>query len=712
MQDLAPHFPTRTEFRAGLALFLVCLGFHLWAMTVGWESKNLPGVEFRQAQTALSAYFIKQEGNFSPAYPTPVLGKPWSIPMEFPLYQWTVARISDLTGLGIAKAGRLTSMAGFYLLVPAVYLLLDRWRVAPARRWLALALFVTCPLYIFYARAVLIETMALMFAVWFWVAFERAVAGRHCGWLVVAAVTGSGAGLVKVTTFLVFLVPAALWCARRLGSSRANSDRTRDLAWMSAAVVLPFAATLWWLHFSDATKALNPLADFLDSANLRTFNLGTTAMRLSPDLWARKWRIISEELTWLPAVGVCFVLWLAVSRRRWVEVALCTGVFLLPLAVFPLLYALHDYYFLANTVMLSLALALGVVAIVETLDRPGFGHALVLAIAVVQAGFYFAHYYPVQAGVSPGGDGLTDSLRVLTQPDEIVVVAGQDWNSMIPYYAQRRALMVRYDAEQDARRLDAAFRELAGEKFGALVVAGPLAEHQKLIDRLVSLGFAAEPLYSWGPGTSVFLPRAHEKQGSLQLQENLFQGVHFSPGKEPATERFAGQWREISGLTAAQRLAFQAIQPQPVRFYTQYGLRITNSPGKISFNAHPVTCLVFRLPAGHHSLRATVEFNPAAYVSAVAAERTDGVQVVLWGPGKVNGRRALRTELIDPVNNPADRGIRALKADFTLDQPGEVELQFRPAPNHRDTRDWISLDRLVIDETAFSEGNAVPKSPD
>ena len=38
---------------------------------------------------------------FRLAYETPVLGKPWSIPMEFPLYQWTVVVVSDLTGIAL-----------------------------------------------------------------------------------------------------------------------------------------------------------------------------------------------------------------------------------------------------------------------------------------------------------------------------------------------------------------------------------------------------------------------------------------------------------------------------------------------------------------------------------------------------------------------------------------------------------------------------------
>jgi hypothetical protein len=103
--------------------------------------------------------------------------------------------------------------------LPAVFLLLARWRVPVGHRWLVLAVVLTCPFYIFYARAFLIETMALMFALWFWVAFERAVAGRSRAWLAVAAIAGIGAGLVKVTTFLLYLLPAGIWALHRLATA-------------------------------------------------------------------------------------------------------------------------------------------------------------------------------------------------------------------------------------------------------------------------------------------------------------------------------------------------------------------------------------------------------------------------------------------------------------------------------------------------------------
>src|SRR6478735_8608477 len=191
MESVGPRKHASSEARLAFAVFALCLAFHFWGVRVGWESRNLPGNEFRQAQTALSAYWIKAENNFSPAYPTPVLGKPWSIPMEFPLYQWTVVVTGKVTGWGLTKAGRAVSIACFYLCLPAVFLLLARWRVACGHRWLVLAMIVTCPLYIYYGRAFLIETMALMFGLWFWVGFERAVVERSRLWFAIAVVAGT-----------------------------------------------------------------------------------------------------------------------------------------------------------------------------------------------------------------------------------------------------------------------------------------------------------------------------------------------------------------------------------------------------------------------------------------------------------------------------------------------------------------------------------------
>src|SRR5258708_806650 len=64
---------------------------------------------FRQTQTAISVRAMLDGGPWL-AYETPVLGQPWSIPFEFPTYQWLVALTELATHLPIDQAGRVVSV--------------------------------------------------------------------------------------------------------------------------------------------------------------------------------------------------------------------------------------------------------------------------------------------------------------------------------------------------------------------------------------------------------------------------------------------------------------------------------------------------------------------------------------------------------------------------------------------------------------------------
>ncbi len=685
-----------------VAAFVICLAFHFWGVQVGWQSKNLPGVEYRQAQTALSAYWIKVENNFSLAYPTPVLGKPWSVPMEFPLYQWTVVAVGRATGLELLKAGRVVSQACFYLSLPAIFLLLARWTVTVRHRWLVLATVVTCPFYIFYSRAFLMETMALMFSLWFWVAFERAVAGRSKGWLALAILAGTGAGLVKVTTLLLYLLPAGGWAVARLWSSRKDAWKT-ELAWMAAAVAIPFAATLWWMRFADATKALNPLAGFLLSGNLQDFNWGTQETRFSPELWTLKARILGDSLTWLPAAGMCLLAALTACWRRWRGIVLCLALFAAPLVIFPVLYALHEYYFIANTMLLLLGMGLALVALAESRVPRWLIGLAVLTVTGGQAARYLVRYYPTQKMISHGGDGLSLSLSILTRPDEYFIITGQDWNSMTAFYAQRRALMLRRDAEDDPVRVQRALTELTGEKLGALVITGPWENRSWLVSQAVALGLEPKPLYIWRD-VAVFLPAGRRYESLAKLEEHVFPEVRYAPGVElppelmESTEKLDGRWFDLEKLRPSQRRYFRYMQPMPVRFYSRFGPGLDYSAPVPEFGVHPLTQLVFALPAGRHTLKGSVRLPPAAYQAGLPREdQTDGIEVTLARLGAGDTRQTLHTVLVDPRDVASDRQWVQLQWDFELAVPGEVELMIGPGPAGHDTRDWAALGPLVIE---------------
>ena len=689
---------SRTETILSVFLFALALSFHAWGMSVGWQSKNLPGVEYRQAQTALSAYFIKQEGDFSLAYPTPVLGKPWSVPMEFPLYQWTVVVVSRSTGLGLTKSGRAVSMACFYLTMPALFLLLGRWEVAAGRRWVVLALVVSCPFYVFYSRAFLIETMALMFSLWFWVAFEQTIRTRQLGWLALALLAGTAAGLVKVTTFLLYLLPLGASAVARLWRLRLAGAWRSDLRWMACALSLPLGASLWWIWYADLVKARNPMAGFLLSSNLRDFNLGTSATRVSPEIWAMWGRIVGGELTGLPVLLAGLVLVLACAGKRRAAALACVASFASALALFPVLYAYHDYYYTANAILLLLSIGLALVGLLEEPRYRLWGMAGAVLLTGAQAVRYLEHYYPIQREISLGGAALTDTLRALTRPEEILVVTGQDWNSMTPYYAQRRSLMLREEAEGDAGRIDTALRQLSGEKIGALVVTGQSwRNHLALVRHLVYLGLAPQPWLRSGDSW-IFLPQNRWDE-LVRYRKRLADPLVQWAVVPQAAGALGGSWHGLTDITPEQQQLFRTMRPSPVRFFSSFEPVVQPLDQELSFGAHPWTRLVFWLPRGRHTLRGAVWFNPGAYQAPSGQEQTDGVGISLLEniPG-VTEPKILQQLRLDPVRHPADREKVPMHFSFTLERDGEVELLIDPGPNGRDTRDWIWLrGPLVID---------------
>jgi hypothetical protein len=502
---------------------------------------------------------------------------------------------------------------------------------------------------------------------------------------------------VKVTTFMLYLLPAGIWALARLWAARKQGWKT-ELAWMAAAVVAPFGATLWWLNFADATKALNPLANFLTSSNLKEFNFGTMTILLSPEAWATKLRIVREELTWLPAILFCLALGLLVARGRWRSVAGCVLGFGSVLVIFPVLYEHHEYYYVANTLLLLVAMGLGLVALLESRVSRWVAVGAVVFVLGAQSGRYLTWYYPNQRLISPGGDGLTTSLRTLTNPGDVVVVLGQDWNSMTAYYAQRRAIMFRDDIARDAAKVEQALSDLGDEKIGALVIVGEPDGAQWLIDRAAARGLGAEPLYVWR-NARVFVPHARRPELLHSLLEHDFHEVALAPGVELPRASLAGEWFELAALHRWQRKPFVGFQPQPVRFFSSFGPAMDGSIGQPMYGAHPVTRLVFALPAGSHTLRSSLQMSIDTYrLDLPDGDSTDGVEVSLFRLGPGEERRQIATRHFDPRRNREDRGnMRPLEFKFTLATAGEVELFFGPGPAGKDTRDWIELGPLKIE---------------
>jgi len=691
--------PDAREWRLTGLFFLLLLVFHGWAMSVGWKQGNLPGNEFRQSQTAITALFIQRDADFSLTYPTPVMGQPWSVPMEFPLYQWTVVKLSNATGWGLIPAGRAVSALCFYGALAALFPLLGALQLAPSRRLIVMGLVLTSPLYIFYSRSFLIETMALMFSVWFLVAFGRMITAPTWGRLALVAALGVPAGLVKVTTYIVFLLPACLWTLlemRRQFAIAGPMGAARRGAWALGAIALPVLLTARWTRFADEVKHLNSSAGFLESDSLMNFNLGTVSNRFSALTLGSHWHNISANLASPLLLAAGLVLAVTVGRRWWRQIALCFGCYLASLAAFPTLYAWHDYYAVANGLLLLAALGIASSSLLDLRPR-WLPWVLLLGLHAAQVWTYQQRYFGMQHGPIHGGNDMTQTIERATNPGEMIIVSGYDWDSSVPFYSGRRALMIRNGMERDSDYMDRAFKAQAGGRVALLVVRNTEQPNTELL-RIGAQYFDLDPrpVFRWRDITAYAPKRLRArmantlrdalKYSEVRLDESM-QGEKWPPAdREVLTEDLMENGRDM----------FAECTPLPWKFYAQFGTYRTREDERAALFAHPVTRLWFKVPAGRHRMRVECAIEAAAYAGPVQ-DRTDGVEFLVERERADGTRERLGSLYLDPARVAADAGWHVLEVTGDFSATDNLVLSTGPGPAGSFARDWAVIGAVKIE---------------
>lgn len=691
--------------RLATVVFVLALGFHAWGISVGWKNINLPGHEFRQAQTGISAMFIQREGNFSLAYPTPVLGQPWSVPFEFPLYQWTVAVVSNTFHLPLVQAARAVSVACFYGFLVALALWLRRLGLSRTQRAVTLSLVLTCPLYIFYSRAFLIETMALMFGMWYLAALHESVARRSVAWLAVAALAGTGAGLVKVTTFIVCLVPAFGWCVWWLWQCRPQAgaaDRwslARMFGWLAAAHVVPFAATIAWVKYADAIKVLNPSGASLTSAGLAAFNFGY-GHHLDPAIWAAWYGKITETICSVEVLVVAFVLAGFAGRWRW-QACAALGLFVVAQLIFPVLYAAHSYYYVASAFALFVGLGFALSGLLDKRIPRGVPVAAWLIVLALQVRFFLGHQYDEQR-IPGNGGGLAAALQEFTDQERSLIIAGNDWSSILPYYAERRALMIRNDLTHRRDYLEQAFARMQDAQVAALVLIGPEQDNTGLLElALESFDLDPRPIITWahdGQTATVYLDRQLRPNARVIMNRRGFHEVTAVPPTGPEPNPFVGKPYSYAQLLPEFKKYFRGMNPRPSRFYSTFGpeLMDEDKPGHERYAAHPDTKLWFTLPAGSHRLQTDIEILENSWKGVPIPDASDGAEITADAVFPDGRRQRLHSRYLFPRLHPEDRGRQPIDWTFDLPAGAELELAVNPGPAANGARDWVTLGYLTI----------------
>ena len=688
--------PARRETWPLLGIFCAALLGHFYLTTANWNSAFMPGHEFRQTQTALVAYYIDQQDNFSLRYETPLFGKPWvALPLEVPLYEWAVVGLSRATGLPHFKSARSITLACFYLTLPALYLLLGRLGISRPRRLLGLALVLTCPVYIFYSRAFLIDSMELMASVWFLVGFVRTLDERRWVWLAGATVAGTVAALIKNTTFAVWLLPAAgytVWLLiRELRARTGWGPPLRIALWALGCIAGPLAALKWWLGFSDLIKAAHSSTYIFTAKNLSTGNFGLLdlAARLSRGTWevllARWHETIMPP--WL--IGLLLVTGLVGFRSTRGRVLLFAGLFVLSQSLFPFAFAYQDYYFYACSIYLMAAFSYVLYGALDS-GWPGWLRWLVVAVPLsAQVLTYWHGYRPEQIVVSKGGSGLTDALLDITPRGSVFVIAGNDWAGIVPYYSQHKALMIRNGLENDGAYLDRAFADLDDEDVAAVILMGEQRTNREFLRRAQAKFHLDDvPTFSH-PSGDVYFSRFYRTYVIAYLKKNNPYD-HVTVRPDVPVEMLINQLVDIT--PGAARTAFVGISPGPFRARFGYGFNRVWSEGNMVLSAHPDSDLWLHAPARATVINWDYGLHPTAYERD--GDKSNGVVFSINGETADGKKREVYRRLLDPARNPRDRGRQHEIIPYRP-RPGET-LIFSTRPNQDYAYDWAYWVRIVV----------------
>jgi 4-amino-4-deoxy-L-arabinose transferase-like glycosyltransferase len=435
----------------GLALLGLAIAIHLPTLNQSLVETQ----SFRQTTTAYPALLFHLQGIDLLRPQVPVFGPPFVLPIEFPLFQAAAAIVMNL-GVPADPAVRLTALACFVITAMLSWRLLVA--VAGEAAGLAgLAAFLFSPLGLLVSRMSLIEYMATAGGLAFVLGSLRWHETGKWGWYVAALIAGTIGLLVKSTTGAIYLVPVLV-----LGLSvlrRGQPPVARRSGYVLAMALLlgiPLLLGGIWTVYADGVRASNPnSAWFSSSGGLAGYYLGTLRQKLDPSTW---FTLIDEaqSLIFGGALWLWGLLALAAAMllaRRAFAVSLVLSATLGPL-IFTTQYLVpgQEYYMAAISPLV--AIAIGLAAGWAWRERHQLISKVVLISLVVgwavtlhlSQGYWGRQFAPVTGYDTQRILPTAQYVATNTQPDELVALAGQDWDPSIFYYARRKGLMIRGDS--------------------------------------------------------------------------------------------------------------------------------------------------------------------------------------------------------------------------------------------------------------------------
>lgn len=412
----------------------------LYFLYLSWDTLIIDHMGFRQTQTALTTFWISSSSIFE--FITPVFGYPWSIPLEYPIYQIIVSVLSDLSSLSLENSARLVSIFSFYLaLLPIQYLLKDGIR----DHLIFYVFYLSSPILLFFSHTFLIESFSFLLSVSVLASFILFLEKKSLQTAFFFIFIATLCGLQKITGLMSSLIGCGVYSLFILYNTHKQEIVKKVIA-LSIVFILSIILPVTWVIYTDESKLSSYITSFLTSDALSNWNLGTLSQRYDIYNFSKVFGfrlILLGGLVTLVARLIFYRLKPFHSNSVAIS-SLCVG-FFGPIVFFNL-YLVHDYYMVASIGFVGLGLYLLPDINEVRLGRRYLTNSFFLFLTLTINLSIFLYWYAPRINSIPESHNdmyaTAQIVKTKVKLDEVILTVGVDWDSTIPYYTQRYALML------------------------------------------------------------------------------------------------------------------------------------------------------------------------------------------------------------------------------------------------------------------------------
>lgn len=428
-----------TENRIGnisIFLFICAILFNVYSLSGNWNKKLDEPHVFRQTQTAISTYYLINE-KFTLNYITPVFGPPYTIPIEFPIYQFLVAGTNWVTPFTLDQTGRLVSIICLWCTLLIWYItLIKLLGIDNYAALFCISLALINPTLLFWQSTFLPETCNILFAslwLYFYLLWNKNPSQIK---YIFMLLLGGVAALMKITTFLNWAILGFFLIYLFEPSKYANKQKTLN----TIAFILPIILCLCWNQYTDYLKKTNVFGINLSSENhLFAWIVWWDYGRIDKTVWSG----IVEYSMFLFKIHLPLLLFY--KLKFWKLSVILLVVFWLGPFLFTRLYYHHEYYFVVGSIFLSTSLGLVIFSLSRSkhLYLSLFGCACVLLVIYFNIYKYNYYYKPKVVQINTAIPPIVNLIKNNVQDNCPIIIFGDDWNPCIPYYTNKKAIMVK-----------------------------------------------------------------------------------------------------------------------------------------------------------------------------------------------------------------------------------------------------------------------------